>query len=1463
MLLSTGLSAQDNPLIWRIPSTEYQLEGEDISPQIREFVQLENGQMLMASTTGILLFDGRTWSVLPGTQGYRFRMKKGNDGYIYAAHDNDIGKIYSDENGRFTYYSLLDSFPESRPQSAIYDLVRTDHHVHFLTEQFIYSWHTELNRLMVRFSPGKILSAIASGDGESLMLLLENGLYKSGEFTGEWITRMPVDAREISAFFSLDNRDEKFLVFTVEEGIFEYGLGGRKPYQFSTNQNGTTDLIVFDAIQVNDGNFAIATNDQGLFLLNHQKRTLQPFSNSYQIPNQPINELFQDRESGLWLAGDNYIFRFPYPLPIRLYGESEGIAGVVTASRKFENKLYVGTTQGLYMTDNPDAAELSYEHRASGIVRGVWDLHVGEEGLWIAASSGLFLLRDGQLQRIISDQITMSVRESRHHPDLVVVGTDEGIGRLIKKGNDWIWEGILPGFDGRIESLAELNERSWWGSYKELVRIDGLGEGTEISFIPYREEQGWKPAMKVIDLTVEGKGVFAGTAMGRFEVDPVDDRLNPVTPWNLALPERYQESNLVTPLTDSSWWVFNGGYPGKMLHTDTGFVWQNDLYSGLRTDIWSVFLEENGQLWLGTNEGLARYLPQQDSIPRLAVQAYFTDIQIQRDSLIFIPKDPTATLPQFPHGGSDLFFTYSAPGFTFPGLFEFQFKLDGYDKDWSEWSRYTEREKYTRLSEGRYTFRVRAKNLFGEISPDATYSFVILPPWYRSWWAYLLYVAILILGIAGLIQYRTRVERKRLAVKEAQLARERQTTERLRAVDKLKDQFLANTSHELKTPLNGIIGLAESLFFKEERSEYRHNLGLIVSSGKRLQSLVDDILDFSRLKSSDLSLHQKAIDIRAISSVVLDLQTPLVKGKQVSLLNALPEDFPIIAADEGRITQILHNLIGNGIKFTEEGSVRIHGEWTDESVTIHITDTGIGIPEGKLQRIFRAFEQADGSIQRQYAGTGLGLTISRQLVELHGGTLDVVSEQGKGSTFSFTIPRTDLATIDDSGPRPAGEFLFREEPELADSTFSPSSGETIFLPDIQDPLKILVVDDEEINLEVIKAHLSSPGLEVILAMNGQAALALLEQEDDFDLVLLDVMMPGMSGFEVCREIRKKYLPSELPVIIITAKNQIEDLVQAFSIGANDYIAKPFSRAEFISRVKTQLHLQTIHAATQKFVPREFLKALGYEAITETKYGDQIQKTGTILFTDMRNYTTIAEQLSPEETFLFLNAYYSRMGPIISQEKGFINQFVGDGIMALFLESTDDALRAGIGMQKALMSYNVERQARGFMPITVGMGMHTGELMLGIIGDGLRMDAGLVSDTVNTASRIEGMTKFTGSSMLISDTTYQGLEKPEEFTIRFLGRVNVKGREKATGIYECLDDLPEELLALRRNSISKVAEAFSLVENQQFEEAVAIYAEIVRKDPEDQAVRFILQEVMKQSQRELPEPWTGSLELNSK
>jgi len=409
--------------------------------------------------------------------------------------------------------------------------------------------------------------------------------------------------------------------------------------------------------------------------------------------------------------------------------------------------------------------------------------------------------------------------------------------------------------------------------------------------------------------------------------------------------------------------------------------------------------------------------------------------------------------------------------------------------------------------------------------------------------------------------------------------------ERLQSLDQLKDELLANVSHELQTPLSGIIGIAESLISENQQKltpEIRHNLELIFASGNRLSSLVKDLLDFSKLKSKEIRLQKIPVAVKSNVGLCLDFSKSLLSGKGIVLINRIPDDLPFVIADEDRLQQILMNLIGNAIKFTWEGEIIIAAEILGDQLRIMVKDSGIGIPLEEQERIFQSFEQLDGLEHKKFRGTGLGLSITKRLVELHHGKIGVESEVQKGATFWFTLPisqeKPDISSQSENliqGVRLQTELLSHQAvSELEWTAPELDKGSSL--------KRILVVDDDAVSRQVLRNQLSPEGFSILSARDGVEGLQVLQEEIP-DLILLDLMMPRMNGYEFCQRVREEYDMSTLPIIILTAKNQAKDMVQSLQSGANDYLTKPFQKVELMARVQNQIKLKQNNELKQKLV----------------------------------------------------------------------------------------------------------------------------------------------------------------------------------------------------------------------------------------------------------------------------------------
>ncbi|MGD1712665.1 response regulator [Dapis sp. BLCC M172] len=708
----------------------------------------------------------------------------------------------------------------------------------------------------------------------------------------------------------------------------------------------------------------------------------------------------------------------------------------------------------------------------------------------------------------------------------------------------------------------------------------------------------------------------------------------------------------------------------------------------------------------------------------------------------------------------------------------------------------------------------------------------------------------------------------------------------LKRLDKLKDEFLANTSHELRTPLNGMIGIAESMLdgATGKLSEIQQkNLLMIAQSGHRLTDLVNDILDFSKLKHQNLELQLKPVGIREITEVVVTICQSLVGTKNLELVNSITADLPPVYADENRLHQILYNLIGNGIKFTESGRVEIsteiinqqqnsqlnnqHPIRENQQLAITISDTGIGIAEDNLDRIFASFEQADGSTAREYGGTGLGLAVTKKLVELHGGKIWVKSQIGIGSQFTFTMPiSTEVAVSNNShipGITQNNQIVLTREKETVFSTEGESINNGKEISETAPKFKIMIVDDEPVNLQVLVNILSLQNYSIVQAMDGIEALKIIEQGCQPDVILLDVMMPKMTGYEVTQKLRQNFLPSELPILMLTAKNQVYDLVEGLNAGANDYLTKPISKNELMARLKTHLRLSQINNSYSRFVPHEFLKFLSKDSIIDVELGNHVSKEMAVMFSDIRSFTALSETMTPQENFNFVNSYLGRVSPKVRDNYGFIVKYLGDGMMAVFPNGADDAVKAGIAKIKEVGEYNFIRKSQGYKAIKVGIGIHFGQMMVGMVGEKARMQGDAFSDNVNLTSRLEGLTKFYGVSIIISEAVFTNLADPDQYQIRFLDRVLVKGRNHPIKIYEVMDGETEYLLKLKKQVQSDFEQGVLYYQKQEFNIAKEYFQKVLTVNSQDKTTEIYLERVNNFLSEGVPTNWQGVTSWNQK
>lgn len=500
------------------------------------------------------------------------------------------------------------------------------------------------------------------------------------------------------------------------------------------------------------------------------------------------------------------------------------------------------------------------------------------------------------------------------------------------------------------------------------------------------------------------------------------------------------------------------------------------------------------------------------------------------------------------HDQNDFTFEFAALDFTAPMNNKYRYKLEGYENSWIETDASRRFAHYTNLRPRKYTFKVMGSNNDGNWNERGASIFIrITPPLWYTWWAISVWVA-LSLGLLLLIRRN-----------ELGRVRTRKEAESLRELDAMKSRSYAEISHEFRTPLTVILGEIEEVQTKAATIDIQPEVDRIRRNGRQLLDLVNQILDLSKLESGAMKLHLEQLEVVHFLRYVLEAFHSLAEGKKITLhfKSEIPELY--MDFDPQYLQQIVSNLFSNAIKFTlQAGRVDLLLSKQNRFLEIIVKDTGIGIPEDKLPHIFNRYYQVDDS---HGAGSGIGLTLTKGLVELMGGTITVQSQLGKGTTFSVLLPVTQ---VHQKGTQPS---IFNTS-QISRPLPPPLASRTPV--DNNAPLLLLVEDNLDV-LSYLQSCLQSQ-YRVVVAYHGEEGI---EKAIELvpDLIVSDVMMPQKDGFELCQTLKTDSRTSHIPIILLTAKADIESKLSGLKRGADAYLAKPFDKQELLTRIQNLLEIR--------------------------------------------------------------------------------------------------------------------------------------------------------------------------------------------------------------------------------------------------------------------------------------------------
>jgi PAS domain S-box-containing protein len=449
---------------------------------------------------------------------------------------------------------------------------------------------------------------------------------------------------------------------------------------------------------------------------------------------------------------------------------------------------------------------------------------------------------------------------------------------------------------------------------------------------------------------------------------------------------------------------------------------------------------------------------------------------------------------------------------------------------------------------------------------EQVYESRLLPLSWDHWIAVLRNITARKSGELKLTEYAQELERKNEEL-EAALATAREATQ-------LRSRFLANMSHEIRTPMNGVLGMTDFLLATKLSPEQQEFAESIKRSADALLALINDILDLSKIEAGKLRLDRVPFQLGATIAEIASLFALEARTKGLGFVSNVPSDLPrVVVGDPGRLRQVLRNLLGNAIKFTDHGEIGVHVELLNEATNVvqirfTVHDTGIGMPADQQSRLFESFTQGDGSSTRRHGGTGLGLAISKQLVELLGGEIGVASEPGQGSRFWFTasfgkaaateIPAPDAATIRNPATRSVAKA----------ATAPPARPQKPVV--MSSHLRVLLAEDNEINQRITLRLLEKLGVPADAVVNGREAVQALEKRK-YDLVLMDCQMPDMDGFEATAIVRSREVGTHTPICALTANAMEGDRERCLAAGMDDYISKPVGLEKLQKAVDRWVH----------------------------------------------------------------------------------------------------------------------------------------------------------------------------------------------------------------------------------------------------------------------------------------------------
>ncbi len=1253
------------PFIQNFDPKEYGASAQNVG-----MVRDHRGLMYFANISGVLEYDGVSWRLIPlPNSAAVWSVAIDKSGVIYAGGEAELGYLAPDSLGQLGYVSLLHRLPQkNRDSFDILKIIITSQGVYFNSKEFLFllrNLQTKKDRGTLAADPddgfrviwkAKTTFASAFGVGDTVYVPQVNiGLMKlvgdslrlapgGQQFKNAVITVMlplpdPEGYVQASRGAGQDKYRQRLLVGASTSGLFLYDGVSFKPFK--------TEADVFlrenqlsRGVNLVDGTLALGTQRGGVAVIDEQGRLRQLINKTAGLRHEDVNALYQDPADGaLWLALDNGLARVDTPAPLSIYSDKFGINGSVLSVLRHRGRLYAATHQGVYSLSIPSTRN-TYPlfQPVSGITAYSGSLLAIEKTLFAATIDGVYRIEENQAIQVC-DLNSILLYQSPSDPKRVYIGGGS-LALLQELDGRWRFTGRISGTSGHVISIVEDEDGIVWlgNRVAGVLRVKMPAstshlptEELAVSIQRYGPAHGL-PAGKVYACSVNGRVLFA-TQKGLRRFDPLNRSFVPDSTFGLTFADTTRYLHRIVEDAQGRVWIPSGDQNeyetgAAMPRKDGSYMWQSmpSLRLAEMRNTWAIFPESTGVVWFGNDDGIVRYDPAVAKDYAVDFPALVRRVVVNGDSAIYWGAamepcegcEPSQGLA-FPYAHNTMRFEYAAPSYDAPTRNRYQILLEGFDQGWSGWTEET-RKDYTNLPGGDYRFRVRAKNVYEHLSSEGVYEFIILPPWYRTYWAYAFYAVVVSLLFYGTGRFQAaRVQQKHQRRHQREL--ERVELKKLQEMDRLKSDFFANISHEFRTPLTLVLGPLKDALAKSSEHISFGNLKMMRRNADRLLRLINQLLDLSKLQTGKMQLRTRPGDfVGYLRGLAMSFES-LAAQKNISLRfqvhpceDAKPShDLTEAYFDRDKIEKIFTNLLSNALKFTpDQGSVNVTctliavcrlgiadsgtaqkyevrspkcevcanalnangGQGATNAVNcveITVKDSGIGIAAARLPHIFDRFYQVDTSSTRENEGTGIGLALVKDLVELHNGSIEVASEEGHGTTFTVCLPlgRAHLQpeqivegeSQEQSEPSEDSAPLIPLHPTLAKAEAKEGTDDAI----------ILVVEDNPDVRTYIHGCLEA-GYKILEAKDGEEGI---EEaiESIPDLVISDVMMPKKNGYEVCAALKNDERTSHIPVILLTAKAAAEEKIAGLETGADDYLIKPFDSKELLVRVKNLIALR--------------------------------------------------------------------------------------------------------------------------------------------------------------------------------------------------------------------------------------------------------------------------------------------------